>query len=86
MNNPIANNLHSWQINEKPYVGLEIIQPPNSLRFESTTQKDNIILLKNALMDELIKWIKENHFRQEDAAAILQITRPRFLCHDQENE
>ena len=28
-------------------------------------------------MDELTKWINENHLKQGEAAAILQVTRPR---------
>ena len=33
--------------------------------------------LKEQLMDELSKWIDENHLKQADAAEILKISRPR---------
>ena len=33
--------------------------------------------LKEQLMDELSKWIVENHLKQADAAEILKISRPR---------
>lgn len=33
--------------------------------------------LKEELMTELVKWIKENHLKQDKAAEILKVTRPR---------
>lgn len=44
---------------------------------ESRRQIDETLALKEQLMGELAAWIKQNHLKQEDAARILQVTRPR---------
>ena len=47
------------------------------LQIESRKRINDTKVLKEALMSELAKWIKENHLKQEEAALILHITRPR---------
>lgn len=44
---------------------------------ESRRQIDELMGLKEQLMGELAAWIRESHLKQEDAAKILQVTRPR---------
>lgn len=44
---------------------------------ESQRQIDDTRVLKEQLMGELSAWIKANHLKQEEAAEILHITRPR---------
>jgi predicted XRE-type DNA-binding protein len=47
------------------------------LQAESRKCINDTNTLKEELMDELTKWINENHLKQGEAAAILQVTRPR---------
>ena len=47
------------------------------LQTESRKRINDTNVLKEALMSELAKWIKENHLKQEEAAVILHVTRPR---------
>jgi predicted XRE-type DNA-binding protein len=47
------------------------------LQAESRKRINDTNTLKEELMDELAKWINENHLKQGEAAAILQVTRPR---------
>lgn len=47
------------------------------LQAESRKRINDTNALKEVLMSELANWIKENHLKQEEAAAILQVTRPR---------
>jgi predicted XRE-type DNA-binding protein len=47
------------------------------LQAESRKRINDTNVLKEALMSELVKWIKENNLKQEEAAVILQVTRPR---------
>lgn len=44
---------------------------------ESRRQIQETTALKEQLMGELASWISENHLRQEDAAKVLRVTRPR---------
>ena len=44
---------------------------------QSEDQIRNTLSLKEQLMTELASWIKENNLRQEEAALILQVSRPR---------
>jgi len=43
----------------------------------SEKQINDLRALKEQLMTELASWIKENNLKQEQAAEILHITRPR---------
>jgi predicted XRE-type DNA-binding protein len=45
---------------------------------ESQKQISETHALKEQLMGELATWIKENHLKQEQAAEILHVTRPRI--------
>jgi predicted XRE-type DNA-binding protein len=47
------------------------------LQAESRAQIDQTLALKEQLMDEVAAWIKLGHLKQEEAALILQVTRPR---------
>ena len=47
------------------------------LQAESKKQIDQALAVKRQLMDELAVWISANNLKQEDAASILHITRPR---------
>jgi predicted XRE-type DNA-binding protein len=47
------------------------------LQAQSRKRINDTNVLKEALMSELAKWIKENHLKQEEAAVILHVTRPR---------
>ncbi|MGZ8160330.1 MAG: helix-turn-helix domain-containing protein [Methylobacter sp.] len=44
---------------------------------ESQQRINAALLLKEQLMDELSKWIDEQHLKQAEAAEILKINRPR---------
>jgi predicted XRE-type DNA-binding protein len=44
---------------------------------ESRTQIQQTALLKEQLMGELASWIEENNLKQQDAATLLRVTRPR---------
>lgn len=44
---------------------------------ELQKQIDHTRMLKEQLMEELAKWIKEKKLKQEEAAELLHITRPR---------
>ena len=47
------------------------------LHAESKQRISDTRALKEQLMEELSKWILENHLKQADAAEILKISRPR---------
>lgn len=53
--------------------------PSQAKRYQAELRKQNkeTQALKEQLMSELIEWIRENALKQEDAAEILHITRPR---------
>jgi predicted XRE-type DNA-binding protein len=44
---------------------------------ESKAQIDKTLALKEQLMGELAAWIKVSHLKQDEAATILRVTRPR---------
>lgn len=44
---------------------------------ESRDRIDHALALKEQLMGELASWIKESHLKQDAAAEILHVTRPR---------
>jgi predicted XRE-type DNA-binding protein len=44
---------------------------------ESRRQVRETVLLKEQLMGELTSWMKENHLKQQEAATLLRVTRPR---------
>ncbi len=47
------------------------------LNAASRKQINDTLALKKQLMAELSRWIEDNHLKQEDAAHILKVTRPR---------
>lgn len=47
------------------------------LHTESKQRISDTRVLKEQLMDELSKWILENHLKQAEASKILQVSRPR---------
>lgn len=47
------------------------------LHAESKAQIDRTLALKEQLMGEVAAWIKVSHLRQDEAATILRVTRPR---------
>ncbi|MDP1615510.1 MAG: XRE family transcriptional regulator [Methylococcales bacterium] len=53
--------------------------PDEASRFQDESQQriNAALLLKEQLMDELSKWIDEQHLKQAEAAEILKINRPR---------
>ncbi len=53
--------------------------PAEAKRYQAESQKhiNDTQALKEQLMTELSKWIKENHLKQADAAQILKVSRPR---------
>lgn len=53
--------------------------PADAARFQAESQQrvNDTKALKEQLMDELSKWIVENHLKQAEAAEILQVSRPR---------
>ncbi|MFA7239256.1 MAG: XRE family transcriptional regulator [Sulfuricellaceae bacterium] len=53
--------------------------PAEAEQYQAESQKriNDTRALKEALMAELTKWIKDNGLKQEEAATILHITRPR---------
>ena len=57
-------------------LGFDLIEA-EQLQAESRKRINDTNVLKAELMSELAKWIKENHLKQGEAAAILQVTRPR---------
>ena len=44
---------------------------------ESNRKINDIVSLKEELMQEVSAWIKDNNLKQEEAAKILHVTRPR---------
>jgi predicted XRE-type DNA-binding protein len=48
------------------------------LQEESKKQIEELLALKEQLMGELTAWLKINHLKQEEAAKILHVTRPRI--------
>lgn len=53
--------------------------PADAERYQTESRKriNDTCALKEALMAELAMWINDNHLKQEEAAKILHITRPR---------
>jgi predicted XRE-type DNA-binding protein len=53
--------------------------PAEAKRLQAASRKqiNDTRLLKQQLMDELSNWIAEHHLKQEEAAAILMVSRPR---------
>ena len=53
--------------------------PEEAARYQQETrdQIERMNLLKVQLMDEVAHWIRQNNLRQEDAAKILHVSRPR---------
>jgi predicted XRE-type DNA-binding protein len=47
------------------------------LHTESKQRISDTMALKEQLMEELSKWILENHLKQAEASEILQVSRPR---------
>jgi predicted XRE-type DNA-binding protein len=59
---------------------LEVGFPPDEAELLHTDSQQRIkaaLLLKEQLMGELSDWIAEQHLKQAEAAAILNINRPR---------
>ena len=48
------------------------------LRTQAEQEVEQLMLLKRQLMQEIAEWIDENQFKQADAAAKLNISRPRI--------
>lgn len=55
-------------------------EPDDAARFyaESRQAINDTKALKEQLMDELSRWINENHLKQAEAAEILHVSRPRI--------
>ncbi|AOY97726.1 XRE family transcriptional regulator (plasmid) [Cupriavidus sp. USMAA2-4] len=53
--------------------------PEEAKRYQVESKKRiaETLALKEQLMGELAAWIRDNHLKQEEAAAILHVTRPR---------
>ena len=53
--------------------------PDEAAHFQAESQQriNAVLVLKEQLMDELSKWINEQHLKQAEAAEILKINRPR---------
>ena len=50
---------------------------PKSLKHDAECEVEQLILLKQQLMQEISGWIDENHLKQAEAAVKLNISRPR---------
>ena len=48
-----------------------------SLKHDAECEVEQLILLKQQLMQEISGWIHENHLKQAEAAVKLNISRPR---------
>jgi predicted XRE-type DNA-binding protein len=48
-----------------------------SLHAESQQRINDTKILKEQLMEELSRWIEENHLKQAEASEILKVSRPR---------
>ncbi|ENZ8428998.1 TPA: XRE family transcriptional regulator [Klebsiella aerogenes] len=48
------------------------------LRTQAEQEVEQLMLLKRQLMQEIAEWIDENQLKQADAAAKLNISRPRI--------
>jgi predicted XRE-type DNA-binding protein len=69
---------HVTQLGTNLFVDLGFdLMEAEQLQAESRKRINDTNALKEELMDELAKWIKDNHLKQEEAAVILQVTRPR---------
>ncbi|MDA8093512.1 MAG: XRE family transcriptional regulator, partial [Betaproteobacteria bacterium] len=53
--------------------------PEDAARYQAESQKqiNDTRALKEQLMGELASWIRDNHLKQDEAAQILHISRPR---------
>ena len=49
-----------------------------SLKHDAECEVEQLILLKQQLMQEISGWIRENHLKQAEAAVKLNISRPVF--------
>jgi predicted XRE-type DNA-binding protein len=54
-------------------------EPAEATRLQAESQKriNDTKVLKEQLMEELSKWIAENHLKQAEASEILKVSRPR---------
>ena len=54
-------------------------EPAEATRLQAESQQriSDTRLLKEQLMDELSRWISENHLKQAEASEILKVSRPR---------
>ena len=54
--------------------------PADAARFHTESQQriNDTKAIKEQLMDELSKWIAENHLKQAEASEILKVSRPRI--------
>jgi predicted XRE-type DNA-binding protein len=54
-------------------------EPAEAARLHSESQQriNDTMALKEQLMEELSKWIAENHLKQAEASEILKVSRPR---------
>ena len=54
-------------------------EPAEAARFQAESQQriNDTKVLKEQLMEELSRWIVENHLKQAEASEILKVSRPR---------
>ncbi len=54
-------------------------EPAEAARLQTESQQriNDTKMLKEQLMEELSKWIIENHLKQAEASEILKVSRPR---------
>ena len=54
-------------------------EPSEAARLQTESQQriNDTRVLKEQLMEELSKWIAENHLKQAEASEILKVSRPR---------
>lgn len=78
MNNLTRGLGPARQVTENPFIKQMLdFSETAQFQLESRRLSNETSVLKEALMDELTKWMKEHHLKQEDAALILHISRPR---------
>lgn len=53
------------------------LQKRKSLKHDAECEVEQLIRLKQQLMQEISGWIDENHLKQAEAAVKLNISRPR---------
>jgi predicted XRE-type DNA-binding protein len=53
------------------------VEEAEQLHAESRRQINETLVLKEQLINELTKWMTENHLKQAQAAEILNVSRPR---------